>query len=199
MEAEIIPMCEDQGMAVVPWAALGGGLLLSAEQRRQREESLAGQKSFYDVGPKEIAIQDALEKIAVSKGTNVQAIVSFHSRIGSATSSEAPADVSQALAYLYHQTTYVIPIAGVQTIVHLRALADAATIRLSDEEVKSIQDAAPFDPLFPMNFLYSVKDRKGYSTKLTLADHVQYKMAAHLEAPVKASVSGLPIKINRIN
>jgi aryl-alcohol dehydrogenase-like predicted oxidoreductase len=76
MEAEIIPMCEDQGMAVVPWAALGGGLLLSAEQRRQREESLAGQKSYYNVGPREIAISDALEKIAVSKGTNVQAIVS---------------------------------------------------------------------------------------------------------------------------
>ncbi|KAL3486621.1 NADP-dependent oxidoreductase domain-containing protein [Aspergillus germanicus] len=166
MEAEIIPMCEDQGMAVVPWAALGGGLLLSAEQRRQREENLAGQKSFYDVGPKEIAISDALERIAVSKGTNVQAI---------------------ALAYLYHQTTYVIPIAGVQTIEHLRALADAATIRLSDEEVRSIQDAAPFDPLFPMNFLYAVKDGKGYNTKLTLADHVQCKMAAHLEAPVKPS------------
>jgi aryl-alcohol dehydrogenase-like predicted oxidoreductase len=79
MEAEIIPMCEDQGMAVVPWAALGGGLLLSAEQRRQREESLAGQKSYYHVGPREIAISDALETIAVSKGTNVQAIVSLNS------------------------------------------------------------------------------------------------------------------------
>ncbi|KAL3447456.1 NADP-dependent oxidoreductase domain-containing protein [Aspergillus insuetus] len=166
MEAEIIPMCEDQGMAVVPWAALGGGLLLSAEQRRQREENLAGQKSYYDVGPREIAISDALERIAESKGTNVQSI---------------------ALAYLYHQTTYVIPIAGVQTTEHLKALSDAATIRLSDEEVKSIQDAAPFDPLFPMNFLYSVKDGKGYSTKLTLADHVHYKMAAHIEAPVKPS------------
>jgi hypothetical protein len=99
--------------------------------------------------------------------------------------------VLQALAYLYHQTTYVIPIAGVQTIEHFRALADAATIRLSDEEVKSIQDAAPFDPLFPMNFLYSVKDGKGYSTKLTSADHAQYKMAAHLEAPVKPSVRDL--------
>lgn len=31
MEAEIIPMCQDQGMAVVPWAALGGGQLLSSE------------------------------------------------------------------------------------------------------------------------------------------------------------------------
>jgi hypothetical protein len=98
--------------------------------------------------------------------------------------------VLQALAYLYHQTTYVIPIAGVQTTEHLQALASAATIRLSEEEIKSIQDAAPFDPLFPMNFLYPVQDGKGYSTKLTLADHVHYKMSAHVEAPVKPSVGG---------
>ncbi|KAL3467191.1 NADP-dependent oxidoreductase domain-containing protein [Aspergillus heterothallicus] len=168
MEAEIIPMCEDQGMAVVPWASLGGGLLLSAEQRRQREESLNGQKSFYEAGPREIAISDAMEKVALEKGTTVQAI---------------------ALAYLYHQSTYVVPIVGVQTTEHITALTEAATIRLSDEEIKSIQDAAPFDPLFPMNFLYAVNDGKGYSTRLTTADHVQYQMAAYIDAPVKPSVS----------
>ncbi|KAL2814011.1 NADP-dependent oxidoreductase domain-containing protein [Aspergillus granulosus] len=164
MEAEIIPMCEDQGMAVVPWAALGGGLLLSAEQRLQREENLNGQKSFYEAGPREIAISDALEKVAVAKGTTVQAI---------------------ALTYLYHQSTYVIPIVGVQTTEHVKSLADAVTIQLSEEEVRSIQDAAPFDPLFPMNFLYKVTDGKGYSTRLTPADNVQYQMAAHIHAPVK--------------
>ncbi|KAL2839514.1 NADP-dependent oxidoreductase domain-containing protein [Aspergillus pseudoustus] len=166
MEAEIIPMCEDQGMAVVPWAALGGGLLLSAEQRRQREEGLNGQKSYYEAGPREIAISDAMENVAGARGTSVQAI---------------------ALAYLYHQTTYVIPIVGVQTIEHIKGLADAPTIRLTDEEIKSIQDAAPFDPLFPMNFLYAVQDGKGYSTRLTTADHVQYQMAAYIDAPAKPS------------
>ncbi|KAI5358752.1 putative NADP-dependent oxidoreductase domain-containing protein [Septoria linicola] len=29
LEAEIIPMCEDEGLAVVPWSALGGGNLQS--------------------------------------------------------------------------------------------------------------------------------------------------------------------------
>ena len=37
MEAEIIPMCEDQGMAIVLWAVLGGDQLLLAEQRKQKE------------------------------------------------------------------------------------------------------------------------------------------------------------------
>ncbi|KAK5275109.1 hypothetical protein LTR40_013627, partial [Exophiala xenobiotica] len=38
MEAEIIPMCEDQGMAIVSWASLGGGALLTAEQRKKNEQ-----------------------------------------------------------------------------------------------------------------------------------------------------------------
>lgn len=77
MEAEIIPMCEDQGMAIVPWAALGGGLLLSSQQRREREEKLAGQKSFYELDVHEISVSDALEKVAVTKETTVQAIVGY--------------------------------------------------------------------------------------------------------------------------
>lgn len=37
MEAEIIPMCHDQGMAIVPWVALGGGKLMSAAQRASKK------------------------------------------------------------------------------------------------------------------------------------------------------------------
>ncbi|KAL4802097.1 NADP-dependent oxidoreductase domain-containing protein [Aspergillus unguis] len=169
MEAEIIPMCEDQGMAIMPWAALGGGLILSSEQRREREERLAGQKSFYDLGPNEIAVSDALEVIAASKGSTVQAV---------------------ALAYLFYQSTYVIPIVGVQTTDHVRAMNDAITLKLSSEEIRSIQDAAPFNPLFPMSFLFGKNNGKGYSTRLTTADHVQYRMGAWINAPPKQSVYG---------
>ncbi|KAL4795921.1 NADP-dependent oxidoreductase domain-containing protein [Aspergillus venezuelensis] len=156
MEAEIIPMCEDQGMAIVPWAALGGGLILSSQQWKEREEKMAGQKSFYEVGEREIAVSNALEKVAVAKGTTVQAI-----------------------------STYVVPIVGVQTTDHVKVMNDAITVKLSAEDIRSIQDAAPFSPLFPMNFLFDTKGDKGYSTKLTLADHVQYKMGAWVDAPAK--------------
>ncbi|KAL2817941.1 NADP-dependent oxidoreductase domain-containing protein [Aspergillus cavernicola] len=164
MEAEIIPMCEDQGMAVVPWAALGGGLILSSEQRREREEKLAGQKSFYELGAHEIAVSNALERIAVAKKSTVQAI---------------------ALAYLFHQSTYVIPIVGVQTTDHVKSMNDAITIKLSPEEIRSIHDAAPFHPLFPINFLFDCEGGKGYNTRLTAADNVPYRMAAWIDAPAK--------------
>lgn len=67
-------MCEDQGMAVIPWGALGSGSLLTAEQRKEREND----PDAPDIKPSETALRtsEALEKIAVRKGTTLQAIVS---------------------------------------------------------------------------------------------------------------------------
>lgn len=75
MEAEIIPMCEDQGMAIVPWAALGGGELLSVNQRKHKETDPGARKSRRP-NEKAIKVSEVLEQIAENKGTTVQAIVS---------------------------------------------------------------------------------------------------------------------------
>jgi len=74
MEAEIIPMCEDQGMAIVPWAALGGGQLMSAEQREKAEQD-PGARKGYGLIENDIKVCEALEQTARSKGTTLQAIV----------------------------------------------------------------------------------------------------------------------------
>ncbi|TKW50478.1 Norsolorinic acid reductase [Colletotrichum tanaceti] len=50
-EAEIIPMCEDQGMAVVSWANLGGGQLLTSEQREKLEKDPDARPNFYENSP----------------------------------------------------------------------------------------------------------------------------------------------------
>lgn len=73
MEEDIIPMCEDQGMGIVPWAALGAGQLLSAEQRRAQEQNPDSRKG---TSSKEIsAVCDTLESLAQRKNTTLQAIV----------------------------------------------------------------------------------------------------------------------------
>ncbi|KAH7159485.1 NADP-dependent oxidoreductase domain-containing protein [Dactylonectria estremocensis] len=164
MEAEVIPMCQDQGMGIVPWAALGGGHLLSVEQRREKEATSKEQKSYYSTNKSDLAVCDALESIASSRGTTVQAI---------------------ALAYLFKQTTYVFPIVGVQTKAHVLAMGEALTVKLTDEESEAIQNAAPFNPLFPMNFLFSAEDGKGYHVGLTGKDVVPYKSNAWIDVPGK--------------
>ena len=75
MEGDVIPMCEDQDMAIVSYGSLGTGALLTAQQRKEREADPDAPKGSVS----EIALKtsEALEKIADRKGTTLQAIVSF--------------------------------------------------------------------------------------------------------------------------
>lgn len=91
------------------------------------------------------------------------------------------ADHTHALAYLFHQSTYVFPIVGVQTVEHVKLLPNALGIELSREEIDKIQDAAVFNPLFPNTFLFGHK----YNTRLTAADQGNYQMATWINAPPK--------------
>ena len=91
----------------------------------------------------------------------------------------------QALAYLFHQSTHVFPIVGVQTVEHVKAIPGALKTKLSTEEIRELHEAAPFDPLFPNNFLWP----KGYHTKFTFADQIHIQMATWVDAPPKQAVS----------
>ncbi|KAH7380023.1 NADP-dependent oxidoreductase domain-containing protein [Pyrenochaeta sp. MPI-SDFR-AT-0127] len=160
MEAEIIPMCEDQGMAIVSWASLGGGQLVSAEQRKKLDTDPDAGKGFYSASEDDIKVCGVLERLAKAKNATLQDI---------------------ALAYLFHQSTNVFPIVGVQTIEHVKLLPATMGISLSKEEIDEIHGAVPFNPLFPNTFLFGKK----YNTHLTAADQVHYHMAAWIDAPPK--------------
>lgn len=165
IEAEIIPMCEDQGMAIVPWAALGGGQLMSSEQRQKLEEDPNARPAVYDSSEEDKDVCDAIEKIAKTKNCSFQAV---------------------SLAYLFAQSTYVFPIVGVQTVEHVKAMSDALKIKLSDQEVEEIQKAKRFKPIFPTDYMFiGFGGGQEYSTKLTAADTTQYQMWAWIDAPPK--------------
>ncbi|RSL81407.1 hypothetical protein CEP51_005858 [Fusarium floridanum] len=162
MEGELIPMCEDQGMAIVPWAALGSGQLLSAEQRRERENDPDALQTT--PSEKDLAVSRALEKMAHEKGTSFQAI---------------------ALAYLFHQSTYVFPIVGVNTVAHINAMPDALRVDLSKDDIDAIHEASPYDPGFPMSFYFSWTKPQKYDLSLTAANHNQIQMGAWIDVPPK--------------
>jgi hypothetical protein len=190
MEAEIIPMCEDQGMAIVPWAALGGGQLMSAEQRKQKEQDPGARKGRYSLSENDLKVCEVLEQIAETKSTTLQATVCPMMGLG-ALFSVANWWCKQALAYLFHQSTYVFPIVGVQTVEHVKAMPDALRIKLSKEEIDSIHNVAIFNPLFPMNFLFNFRGDQKYNLTFTAAHNQQYQMAAWIDAPPKQPVSEL--------
>lgn len=126
-EREIIPMTRDEGMALAPWGALGGGSFKTEEQRKAQE----GRK----VQPSEeqIKVSKALEAVANRRNTIITSV---------------------ALAYVMHKTPYVFPIVGGRTINHLKQNIEALALELSDEDIEEIENAVPFDLGFPSNFLY---------------------------------------------
>ncbi|KAH6691440.1 norsolorinic acid reductase [Plectosphaerella plurivora] len=159
MEAEIIPMCEDQGMGIVSWASLGGGQLTTAAQRRNMADDADAPKG-YGRNDFDVPVSEVIEELATAKGVTFQQV---------------------ALAYLFHQSTYVFPIVGVQTVEHVKAMPGAISVKLSEEEIGQLHGAAPFNPLFPNTFLWE----KPYNTKLTFADQFNVQMGTWVDAPPK--------------
>ena len=132
-ERDIIPMCQAEGMSLAPWAALGGGMFKSEEQRKKQEGRQNAPKES------EIKISLALEKIAKAKGTLITSV---------------------ALAYVMHKAPYVFPICGGRSTEHLKGNIEALGLELSNEEIKEIEAAGDFDAGFPLTMLTSLGQSK---------------------------------------
>ena len=73
-------MCQDQGLAIIPWAALGGGAFLSKEQRKRVEEDPKARKSRRgDADGKNLKMSELLEQLATKHGSTLQSVVSRYS------------------------------------------------------------------------------------------------------------------------
>ncbi|KAK8203407.1 hypothetical protein M8818_005298 [Zalaria obscura] len=163
MEREIVPMCEDQGMAIAPWGPLGQGRLKPAKTRAEQH---VGAPRAAQMSETEVKISDALEKVAKRKETSLYAI---------------------ALSYIMQKAPSVFPIVGQRKVEHLKDNIEALKISLSKEDIYEIDDAADFDPGFPMNFIF--RGVPSYHTDLTAADVGLTRSAAHIEAlPKQAPV-----------
>jgi aryl-alcohol dehydrogenase-like predicted oxidoreductase len=130
-ERDIIPMCKDEGMGLLPYGSLGGGRFHTEDGYKEREKHNPGRKGrpYEDT---EKAVSKALENIANEKGTELHSI---------------------AMAYVRHKAPYVFPIIGGRKLEHLKGNIAALSISLSKEDIKKIEEAYRFDPGFPHTFL----------------------------------------------
>jgi aryl-alcohol dehydrogenase-like predicted oxidoreductase len=63
-ERDIIPMCEAEGMGIVPWGALGSGNYKTEEQRQKSEG-----RSLPEIPEADLAVSKILELMGKEKGT----------------------------------------------------------------------------------------------------------------------------------
>jgi aryl-alcohol dehydrogenase-like predicted oxidoreductase len=127
-EREMIPLCQSEGIGVIPWSPLARGLLAgtrrSADDQNstKRAESDDYARKLYD-HPNDMDVVEAVRKVAAGRGVQ-------------------PAQV--ALAWLLSKPAVTAPIIGATKIDHLHAAIAAVDIQLSAEEIERLE--APYRP-----------------------------------------------------
>jgi len=131
LEREVVPVVEDQGLGLMVWSPLAGGLLSGKFQRDQAGPDGARRTSF-DFPPidrdRTFAIIDAVRPIAASRGVSVARI---------------------ALAWLLHQKAVTSVIIGAKTLEQLDDNLAASGTALTADELAALDRASALVPEYP--------------------------------------------------
>jgi 1-deoxyxylulose-5-phosphate synthase len=114
-EREMIPLCINDGVGIIPWSPLARGFLTGTrtregERRAPRAETDGFQDELYG-RPEDYDVNDNLNAVAGDLGS-------------------APARL--ALAWLLHKPGVTAPIVGATKLAHLEDALEAAALTLSD-------------------------------------------------------------------
>lgn len=123
-EREMLPLCEDEGVGVIPWSPLARGRLArppGEETVRSRTDAVG--KLLYREDEADDAIIAALAKLAEKRGVEM---------------------ASLALAWHFTRPAVTAPIIGATKPHHIDAALAALEIELSDEEIAALE--APYRP-----------------------------------------------------
>src|SRR5262245_43212655 len=130
-EREMIPLCVEEGIGVIPWSPLARGLLARGEMNRPRalDTASTSRAATDTISPKLYDTpEDADVVAAVRRVAQARAIT--------------PAEV--ALAWLLARPAVVAPIVGATKPEHLDAAVRALDVSLTPEEVGALE--SPYRP-----------------------------------------------------
>ncbi|WP_018240190.1 aldo/keto reductase [Ensifer sp. BR816] len=155
-EYELVPISIDQGLGILVWSPLAGGLLSGKHRRGQSPE---GTRQFAGWNEPPIRDEERLWKI-------VDMLVAI-----AAERNVSPAQV--ALAWLIGRKAVTSVIIGGRTEAQFRDNLAAASLKLSDEE-RELLDAVSLPPvIYPYwHQLWTAKDRLGAADLSLLGPHV---------------------------
>ncbi len=126
-EREMIPLCLDQGVAVLPWSPLARGVLTGNRGRQgERRTARAGDDPLSDErynSPADFDVVDRLGEVAAARGVR-------------------PAQV--ALAWLLSRPAVTAPIVGATRSGHVDDAVAAVSLTLTADEVAGLE--APYRP-----------------------------------------------------
>ena len=125
-ERETIPLCMDQGLAVIPWSPLARGFLTGNRKRdgvaTKRAEVDTFAKDMYN-SEDDFAVADAVAEVARARGVSAGQV---------------------ACAWVLQSPGVTAPIIGATKIDHLKDLIASVELKLSAEEVAAMEK--PYRP-----------------------------------------------------
>jgi len=131
LERELVPMIESEGLGLLPWSPLAGGLL-SGKFSREDEKGGTGRRAHFDFPPvdrdRAYAVIDVMRPIATAKGVSVAQI---------------------ALAWLLHQSAVTSVIIGATKRDQLADNIAATGVRLGDSELAALEKVSQLPAEYP--------------------------------------------------
>ncbi|NEI05458.1 aldo/keto reductase [Rhizobium ruizarguesonis] len=128
-EREMLPLCDDQGIAVLPWSPLAGGKLTrpwGTETKRATTDRY--NKSMYEkTGDRDVV--EAVEALAKARKTSMAQV---------------------AMAWVLQKPVVTSPIVGVSKMSHLEDAIAAVDFELTGDDVKALE--APYKSLHVAGF-----------------------------------------------
>ncbi len=126
-EREMIPLCREEGVGIIPWSPLARGFLAGNRTReksgdtiRARSDAYAHQMYYRD---SDWAVVDVVKTLAAQHGA-------------------APAQI--ALAWMLHKPGITAPIIGARTLDQLEQAVAALDVSLTGEALAALE--APYEP-----------------------------------------------------
>ncbi len=141
IEREHVPLCIEEGIGLIPWSPLGGGVLTGKVRRGEalpqgsRAATQANQNARY-TNAKNLDIAETLIQVAEGIG-------------------KTPSQV--ALAWCMHQPGVTSPIFGARTMAQLEDNLAAVDIVLDDESAKALEEASQLALVYPYDFHQMVR------------------------------------------
>ncbi len=131
LERELVPMMESEGLGLLPWSPLAGGLL-SGKFSREDEKGGTGRRASFDFPPvdrdRAYAVIDVMRPIAEDKGVSVAQI---------------------ALAWLLHKPVVTSVIIGATRPEQLADNIAATEVKLSAGEIEALDAVSMLPREYP--------------------------------------------------
>ncbi len=126
-EREMIPLCRDQGVGLIPWSPLARGLLAGNRTREGGKNTVrARSDAFGDslyTNPADYDVADRAAEVAAERGVPAAQV---------------------ALAWLLHRPGVTAPIVGATKVSHLLDALAAVDLELTGEEMRRLEE--PYVP-----------------------------------------------------